>query len=247
VITEAKEKPRVAGLHLQASSNPLGTRKRNSMKIKLKYAMLIISSCGIMFGISSCKQSTSPNDKEKYLSPPSQKTSADEIKSIEGINTIHIVEVFTTYYNGDTINRYQEYYIDTTRIKIMSYTNRDSIQLIEVSDRKNGCLWIYQFGQLSHPQTTSDYDIYVQGLLGSWLNEPIETIGQTVLDGKSCEIITDSTNLKEWIWADHRMPIQRYSYANNRGFMYKKIQMEFNQVFPDSLFTAPSDGFYSAP
>jgi hypothetical protein len=197
----------------------------NSINGKMKNAISIISLCITLVGFNSCRHSTDPNE-DNYLPSPYISHSADEIKGIERISTIHFVVVN----NSDTMS--VEYYIDTNRIKIIA--NDGTMRVLYAHTG-----WYYYSHQVTYETWhTNIYDQNVQELLGSYIKEPIQRIGLATLDDKNCEIITDSTrSLEEWIWIDHRMPIQEEFIDN--GYITKKIIIEVNQLFPDSLFDPP--------
>jgi hypothetical protein len=211
--------------------------------------MMILVAGALMSTINSCDQATSPDSQGRYRLPPSMNLSADEIMRMEDVKTIHFLVSQCLIRGTDTTKSFEEYYIDSSRMKTLFYFNENEIVGMEVCDRTR-ILWRSYYGSVEYPQARTDYDMYVQVELGSWLQETAQMIGREEIDGKSCTIMTDSSMVQEWEWKDHNMPIQRIFYEDSLRAIKcirKNYHIDFNHVFPDSLFDPPKDvpGFFN--
>ncbi|MGH7595356.1 MAG: hypothetical protein ACREOI_03345 [bacterium] len=169
--------------------------------------------------------------------------------NIQGITSIHYIDYDSVVVNGRSDKAfvpYFEYHIDTARFKIDQYYLGTPHWNTTVYDLGKFVVWNYYSGTLTYPQLPdlrAAFESNIQARLGSWLKGPIEFVGTEYIGGKFCNVFRDSTGLQEWVWIEHRLPIQRRRESVNRGIhqitVEQKRQIEINGQFQNSLFEPP--------
>lgn len=195
----------------------------------------------------SCEQSTSLYPEP--IAAPSRSLPGREIMKMQGITSIHYIDYDSVVVNGSSDKAfapYVEYHIDTTRCRIDQYYLGTPHWNTTVYDLGQFIAWNYSSGTLTYPQLPdlrAACESSFQARLGSWLNSPIEFVGTEYIGGKFCNVFRDSTGRQEWVWIEHRLPIQRRRESVNRGIhqitVEQKRQIEINGQFQDSLFEPP--------
>jgi hypothetical protein len=190
------------------------------------------------------------NDSNWYPVPaPSRELSPAEIFSLERITSIHFVELYHSTVNGiadtgfsadgethiDSIHwRYNQYYLGTPGWNVTVYDLADSV------------VWNYYSGQVTYPELPDigrAYTTNVQAGLGSFIiGEPIYLRSELIGD-KFCDVFTDTTGYVEWVWREHRLPIQRrgeWWYNGIHQITYRRLKIEeLNVPFQDGIFEPP--------
>ncbi len=214
-----------------------------NMKTRLIISVL---SLGIsLFAFSSCNSPTGPDNFP--MPAPSRDLSAHEIFAAEGITSIHFVVYDSVVVNGQSDSSFApifEVYFDSTHEKFMQYPSN-----ITVYDLKKGIAWNDYEGHLTYPQLPNldtAYNQDVQAYLGSWFTQSPPFLKTEVILGKVCNVFGDSGGYREWVWVDHRLPIQRgggtvhYDVTQTTVTQYRVL--EVNVPFSDSLFEPPANG-----
>jgi hypothetical protein len=193
--------------------------------------------------INACKNPAGPSNQMAF--PPSRDLSPQEILGMEGIHSIHYTEYDSVVVNGHVYGPSTpsiEMYLDSTHKKVIQYHPLN----ITVYDLGEHLVWNYYDGQLTYPQlpnVQAAYDQDIQANCGSWLTGPYSLLQQEMLGDKLCDVFIDSAGRQEWVWIDHRLPIQRRrtgAYDNLYEItVTQKRGIEVNRHFPDSLFAPP--------
>jgi hypothetical protein len=168
---------------------------------------------------------------------------------LETITSIHYVDYYHVTIDGSADTGFYpdfEHHVDTSRERMSQYYLGTPDWNITVFDLNKGIAWNYQYGHLTHLPTTDlklAYDQDVQASLGSWLSGSQFYIRSEYIDDKLCDVFTDSIGTLEWVWREHRLPIQRRTDANYDNLYQvtyiQKRNIQINKVFPDSLFAPP--------
>ena len=214
--------------------------------MKRKILHIIFITFTILF-LSTCKLPVSPY--EETISAPSRNLSAGEIMKLEGITSIHYIDYDSVVVNGHPDSGFVanfEYFIDTSRMKMIQYYLGTPNWNITVYNLNNDSAWNYYSGQLTYPQLPNlqlAFNQNIQAYLGSWLKDPITFLRTEYIGDKLCNVFTDSTGSQEWIWIKYRIPIQRRvegSYDNlHQISVVQKRNIEINEQFSNSIFEPP--------
>jgi hypothetical protein len=167
----------------------------------------------------------------------------------QGITAIQFVDYDSTILNGHPDSAFVAafgFHIDTNHIKIDQHYLGTPGWNVTVYDLQRDTAWNWYGGHLTYPHLPNlrlAYEGYVQGMLGSWLQGQVQFVGMENIQGRLCNIFTDSTGYREWVWTDHAIPIQRRResrYNNLHQITYtQKRQVSINLTFPDSVFLPP--------
>ena len=200
--------------------------------------------------LSSCKDSaTSVAPIIHALPAPSRNLSASEIMKLENITSIHYIDYYLVTVNGRADTGFHpefEFHIDTSRERMNQYYLGTPDWNITVYDLSKDISWNLYSGVLRFNPSQHIIQAYegdIQAFLGSWLNSSQSYIRSECIDNKLCDVFTDSTGRVEWVWRDHRLPIQRRSEWGYNGIYQvtyiRKKYIEVNISLPDSLFSPP--------
>ena len=214
--------------------------------MKSRYLHIIFLTFATLF-LSTCKEPVSPN--EEPISALSRNLPASEIMKLEGITSIHYIEYDSVVVNGQPDSSFVanfEYFIDTSRMKMIQYYLGTPNWNTTVFNLNNDSVWTYYSGQLTYsrlPNLQLAFNQNIQAYLGSWLRDPIKFLRTEYIGDKLCNVFTDSTGLHEWIWIKYRLPIQRRSegsYDNiHQISVTQKRDIEINEQFSNSIFEPP--------
>ena len=200
-----------------------------------------------VFIFNSC-ESTSPAPYDDLAILPSMTMPSKEIMQIQGIKNIHYVDYDSVIVNGQIVNSFSptdEYYLDSCHYKIMQYYLDNHNWNTTVYNLCNGTGWNYYSGVVNSLQNiylAAAYEQAVQSALASWLKGPRHFWGTEYIDGKLCNVYTDSTGYREWIWIKYKLPIQRRnegSYDVHEIGVVRKRAIEINQPIYSNVFEPP--------
>ena len=200
--------------------------------------------------LTSCKDSpTTIGSTNSPISAPSRNLPATEIMKLEGITSMHFTEYYHVTVNGHADTGFTaqfEYHIDTLHLRMNQYYLGTPNWNISVYDLRNDIAWNYYSGQLTFPHLPDlrrAYEQDVQAFLGGWLSNTQSYVRAEYVNDKLCDVFTDSTGTLEWVWREHRLPIQHRiesTYNNIHQITYRQNRdIQLNITFPDSLFTPP--------
>lgn len=209
--------------------------------------------CFFIFSNISCKLSAT----QPYQYPgtpeiaPAKTLPAREIMRLQGLNSIHFAIYDSSIVNGDIYYApagYSEYYIDTSRIKIIEYNQASGSRNIRVYDMNKGIVWKSINGKVENLSISMEYisELYrteIQPVLGNGLEGPLNFTGQGHIENMRCNIFEDTRGFQEWVWINHRLPvryIRTWNYDNISQTTYIQIRdIEVNKKFSDSIFVLP--------
>ena len=193
---------------------------------------------------SSCKIIGPSNGLNSHpMLAPSRSLPAAEIMKLERITSIHYIDYETTgRVRADTVFfSEEECAIDTSRMRQNQYYDRTPGYNVSVYDLTGGISWNSHWDRFTYTQLPNlhmAYEECVQASLGGWLNERAIYVRSEFVDDKFCDVFTDSAGTWEWIWRDHRLPIQRQrpGFFGESTYIQKK-HIEINIPLSDTLFT----------
>ena len=168
----------------------------------------------------------------------------------EGIWSVQFVLYDSTTLNGQPDSAYVPAFgfcIDQNHIKIDQHYLGTPGWNVTVYDLQRNMAWNCYEGHLTYqqlPNLYGAYEGYIQGMLGSHLRRPIQFLGIETIQGRVCNVFSDSTGYREWVWVQHNLPVQGRSegYYNNlhQISVTQKRRIVVNLAFPDSVFLPPS-------
>jgi hypothetical protein len=200
---------------------------------------------------TSCRRSSpsEPLQNQALTTPPSDTLPPQQLMSILGIYTLHYVEYDSVIVNGVSDSAFypmNEIYLDTCHYKMIQYFGDNLNWNTTVYDVRKNIAWNYYNGQLTYmqlPNWPTAFVQSIQGALGSWLKGPITFLRTESVDGRLCNVFTDSTGLQEWIWPKYLLRIQNRSVGSQRGIYQigyvRRRQIEVNISIPDTVFEPP--------
>ncbi len=204
----------------------------------------------ILYLFSVCMQSCAPLSfaTSDHVPAPSIKLPCDEILRLQGITSIHFVEYDSVIVNGNPseFTPSEEYYLEKTRSKRVRFITKQP-WLTDVLDLNAQLSWHYDsniqkltYNKQNNLSTICDDPIRFE--LGSFLKPPVRYLRTEYIINKLCDVFTDTTGALEWVWTEHRLPIQRLSAGSPDMNVYvigikQMRQIEINVQFPDSLFS----------
>ena len=206
----------------------------------------------------SCKDSTttataveaeSDSPAPDPRSAPSANLPASEIMRTQVITTIHFTDYYHLTTNGqaDTgFSAWHEFHIDTVHRRFGQYFFGTPDWNVTVYDLKKGIAWNFYNQTLTYPQLPDlrrAYEGNVQRRLGSWLGARQWYVRSEYVNDKYCHVFTDSSGTLEWVWQEHRLPIQHrvegWSSVDHRITYTQWRDLQINAVYRDSLFGPP--------
>lgn len=179
------------------------------------------------------------------VSAPSRNLSATELFYIEGINSLHYVMYYSDEVNGESDSMFKalaEYLVDSEHSKIIQYYLDNHNYYITVYNLQKNISWNNYLGTITYPQLPNLYSAHednIQSLLGSSLQSPTIFIRTENLDGKLCNVFSDSLGSMEWVWIEHKFPIQHRIVGKFGINTIRKKIITINEPIPDSIFEAP--------
>jgi len=210
---------------------------------------ILIATLGVcvllgILALSACKHSPAspngPDSGQEQILAPDRNLPARDILRIEGITSIHYIFYDSTTYSGNQAPiPIGEYLFDSCHAKIIEYFADNHYWNVTVIDLRNHSTWNYYSGVVTYSQTddvNASYEQFVQSALGSFLKGQPNYLRTEYLGDKLCDVYTDSTGYTEWVWIQHRLPIQRQA---NCCQIASLREIELDVRFADSLFEPP--------
>lgn len=209
--------------------------------------------CCFAFSNISCKISAT----QPHMYPgtheiaPEKTLPVREIMHLQGITSIHFAIFDSSIVNGHYYYPpagYSEYYIDTSRIKIIKLKPESPFRNIAVYDVNKGIAWKSTDGKVENLSLGMNYialfyGTEAQAVLANGLEGPVRFTGQGYMEDKLCDIFEDTSGVQEWVWVKHRLPVQyihSWSYDNIGGTEFTKMRnIEINEEFQDEIFAPP--------
>ena len=214
-------------------------------KVNLPFSLACVA---LLCLVQSCKhQPTQPAQPVEQSAPLVFRTlPARQIMAEEGITSLHFL-YYQWYDSADggisDTSLIAEYYIDSVHFKIMEYiqgkvfsiTALDAARNVQWSYDPNVQTFSYDSGYNMRPVV----DAMIQAFLGSSLKPTASNLRSEYIEEQMCDVYQDPTGYMEWIWRDHRFPLQSRSLDKLGIFTLRKQIIEMNAVFSDSLFLPP--------
>ena len=199
--------------------------------------------------LQSCNhQPTQPAQPVEQSAPLVFRTlPASQIMAEEGITSVHFL-YYLWYDSADgasisDTSLIDEYYIDSLHFKIMEYdqgkvfsiTTIDAARNDQWSYNSNSQKVWYDSGYNMRPAV----DDMIQAFLGSSLKPTASNLKSEYIEQQLCDVYQDPTGYMEWIWREHRFPLQSRSRDDIGIYTLRKQIIEMNAAFSDSLFLPP--------
>jgi len=206
---------------------------------------LSITSLVLLVSLQSCKnQPTQPS--QQAVAPVLGTLSASQIMAEEGITSVHYL-LFDSAGGGSISDAsfalLDEYCVDSLHDKIIQY-NQGKSYAISAEDVTRNVEWSYDpvVQTVSYDSGLNmrlAVDDMIQACLGSSLRAPASYLRSEYIGEKFCDVYQDSTGYMEWIWREHRFPLQARNTTHLGIFTMRKQIIEINVVFPDSTYLPP--------
>jgi hypothetical protein len=215
-------------------------------KVNLPFSVACVA---LLCLLQSCKnQPTQPAQPVDQSAPLVFRTlPASQIMAEEGITSLHFL-YYQWYDSADggsisDTSLIDEYYVDSLYFKITEY-DQGKIIAITAIDAARNVQWSY-VPVLQTVSYDSGYnmrpavDYMIQAFLGSSLKPTASNLRSEYIDEQLCDVYQDPTGYMEWIWREHRFPLQSRGLDDFGIFTLRKQIIEMNAVFSDSLFLPP--------
>ena len=218
-------------------------------KVNLPFSVAYVA---LLCLVQSCK-----NQPTQPARPVEQPTTlvfrtlpASQIMAEEGITSLHFLyyELYDSAHGGSSSDTSfilgAEYYVDSVHFKITEY-DQGKIIAITAFDAARNVQWSY-FPAVQTVSYDSGLNIcpavdeMIQAFLGSSLKPTASYLRSEYIEEQLCDVYQDPTGYMEWIWREHRFPLQSRSITQFGGILTLRKQIiEMNAVFSDSLFLPP--------
>ncbi len=217
------------------------------MKVNPMRANVGVLVC-VLVALQSCKDNPTaiPEESKAILSALSRDLPASQLMQLEGITSLHYVLYDSSAgFSGGGDSSFiplDEYFIDSSHVKNIQYFGANHYWYVSVYDSQRDTAWYYQSGQVTCMQLPSVAAVVqqsIQAALGSMLRLSSQYLRSEYIDGKLCDLFADSLGNQEWVWRDHRLPIQERVLGSLQISTTRKVILEINTTIPDSVFEPP--------
>lgn len=214
----------------------------------MKNFVFLVVVCVTIFCFTSCENPTSPVFDGTI--PPPFALSASQIMRAQGITSIHFINYDSSTVNGKADSLFTpvyEFYIDSSRCKINTYSRDDHTWSEMVYDAKKNIVWDYRDGILSYEygfDIQRAYEDVVRWALGSMLKGHITIVVKEPVGGNMCNVYKDTTGYQEWVWPKYNLPLQVravYNFSVYKIQVERKSVIDINKAIPDNVFDPPKN------
>jgi outer membrane lipoprotein-sorting protein len=212
-------------------------RKKFMKKLILPIIFILL----FQMGCSNLLTSEEPNNYKA----PSRNYTLKEIFDYQNIKSIQFHFYDSLSANDESVKYKESYdiYYDLNRTRNILYIDNEPVSIF-VKDIKKNISWSYEFDTHILNTTTVDsrivFDNLAKNYLCTHLTNDIIQKNDTTINKMNCNVFQDSSNTKEWIWNEHRIPIQYEKVFSNPEVIstkiYKMSNIQINIELSDSLF-----------